>query len=113
MSEPTNQPQWYTAEQMQEAISAALAQHAETQAAQQQAQGTISADQVQALIDSALAKQAEAHNAHLQALAASMRGSVASMVPEHSGGDGTEIAETWSQWEQERAYAAAEAARAA
>ena len=113
MSEPTQQPQWYTQEQVQEAISEALRQHAETQAVQQSAQGTVSIDQVQGLINAALAEQAEAHNASLQALAASMRGSVASLIPEHSGGVGTAVAETWSQYEQEQAYKAAEAKRAA
>jgi hypothetical protein len=111
VSEPTAQPQWFTGEQVQEAIAEALRQHAAEQAANasESAQGTVSVEQVQGLINAALAEQAEAHNKTLQALAASMRGSVASLVPEHSGGEGTEIAETWSAYEQGLAKAAAEA----
>src|SRR5258708_38967644 len=40
-------------------------------------------------------------------------GAPVTFVPEHAGGPGTEIAETWSAWEQSLAHAAAEAARAA
>lgn len=124
MSEPTQQPQWVPLEQVQSlidsgiqtALAAQAEQHAQqmaqAQAAQQTSEGTLSAAQVQAIVNEALAQQAEAHNKTLQALAASMRGSVASLVPEHSGGPGTEISETWSQWEQEQARANANKAAA-
>lgn len=113
MSEPTQQPVWYTEDQakalIDQAVANALSQHAETQAAQQQSTGSLSASQVQAIVDEALSRQAEAHNAAMQALSASMRGSVASLIPEHSGGAGTEVADTWSQYEQELSHAASEA----
>lgn len=110
MSSP-EQPVWMTAEQAQQMVTEALAQHQEAAAAG--AGGTISADQVQAIVDQALARQAESHNTQLQGLMASLRGSVATFVPFHSGGNGTEIADTWSQYEQTRARAADEAALAA
>lgn len=101
MGEPQQFPGWVTEEQAK-----AMADEA-----RQSASGEgMNAAQVQALIDEALARQAEAHNTAIQALGASLRGSVATFVPEHSGGPGTEIAETWSYAEQQRAKAAAEAA---
>jgi len=105
MGEP-NQPQWLTVEQAQQmatdaaqaAVTEALAQHAAAQEATPS--GSITAAQAQAMIDQALARQAEAHNEAIRQMASSLRGSVVTFVPYHAGGPGTEIAETWSQWEQ-------------
>lgn len=36
-----------------------------------------------------------------QQLLASQAGQIATTVPEHAGGPGTNVAPTWSQWEQE------------
>lgn len=46
------------------------------------------------------------------ALQRMLSGTVPTSVPEHSGGPGTEVAETWSYFDQLQAKAAAEAARA-
>lgn len=57
----------------------------------------------------------KAHNAEIAglkaqvtALAASVAGTVPITIPEHAAGAGLELAQTWSQWEQERSYAAHE-----
>lgn len=57
------------------------------------------------------ASQMSAVKAQLDALAASVSGQVPSLIREHGGGLGTEIHETWSQFEQERAYRNDEAKR--
>jgi thioredoxin-like negative regulator of GroEL len=101
---------WVPADQVQQMIDQALQQHAST--ANEAAAGSISAEQAQAMIDQALARQAEAHNSAMQALAESMRGTVATFVPRNAGGPGTEISETWSQYEQTQAHAADAAATA-
>lgn len=73
-----------------------------------QAQPTYyTADQVEALINSRLADLAEGHNQQLRQLADSLRGQVITFIPDHAGGVGNEIAETWSQAEQQKAWKAA------
>lgn len=79
----------------------------------------VSADDVQRMIDGQLAKRDEEHQSQLDALearsdhlqaqldAAQANAVPLSSVPEHSGGNGTEIAPTWSQYDQERSHAAA------
>lgn len=108
MSEPQQPAGWLTAEQAQQMVADALAQHQATAAS-----GSITAEQAQAMIDQALARQAEAHSEQIRQLSASMRGSVVTFIPTHGGGPGDEIAETWSALEQARAIAAEEASRAA
>lgn len=107
MSEqPQEVPGWKSDDQVadivQKAVQDALAQHS----AAGGAPGSISADQAQAMIDQALARQAEAHNAAMQQLAESMRGNVISAVPHNAGGIGTDIADTWSAFDQAQAHAA-------
>lgn len=51
--------------------------------------------------------------ATIEAMQQSVRGSVPTFTPEHGGGTGLDIAETWSQWEQEMAHAEAEEKRRA
>jgi hypothetical protein len=113
MGEPAQPVGWLTAEQADQmvanAVASALAQHQSSQ----QASGSITADQVQGIVNEALARQTEAHQQELQTLMASLRGSVVTYIPEHAGGPGTEIAATWSQYEQTKAQQAAEAAKAA
>lgn len=69
----------------------------------------LSAEQVQQMIDAQLAKIQAQHKdemvalqSQLEAMTAAMatRG-VVSLVPTHGAGPGLEVAETWSQWEQE------------
>jgi hypothetical protein len=105
------QPQWLTAEQAQQMVADALAQAQEQHAASSNSAGSITVEQAQAMIDQALARQAEAHNDAIKALGASMRGSVVTFVAHNAGGPGTEIADTWSAWDQAQAHAADEAAR--
>lgn len=76
-------------------------------------------DELTAIIRQALAAQAEDHGAQMRALTdqvaglqASISGTVPTLIPENAGGSGTEAAETWSQWEQSRAWLAREAASA-
>jgi predicted house-cleaning NTP pyrophosphatase (Maf/HAM1 superfamily) len=112
MGEPQQQvTQWLTAEQAQQMVADALA-HAAAQAAASAipAEGTLTAAQVQAIVDEALARQAETYNTQIEQLAASMRGNIITFIPKHAGGHNTSIAETWSQLDQQRAYAADEAA---
>lgn len=107
----TPEQYYLTAEQAQQMVTDALAQAQEAHAAT--ASGSITVAQAQAMIDEALARQAVSHQESIKALAASMRGSVVTFVPHNAGGPGTEIAETWSAWDQAQAHAADEAARAA
>lgn len=107
MSEQSQEvPGWKSdaqvADIVQKAVQDALAQHS----AAGEASGSISAEQAQAMIDQALTRQAEAHNAAMSQLADSLRGSVISLVPHNAGGPGTEIAETWSAFDQAQAHAA-------
>ena len=96
---------WIPADQVQQMIADALAQHQSAAGAP----GTASSDQVQAMIDQALARQAAGYQEQLNQMAASLRGQVVTFIPEHGGGPGTEIAPTWSQWEQTKAQEAADA----
>lgn len=68
--------------------------------------GSISVEQAQAMIDQALARQAEGFQSQINQMAASLRGNVVTFIPYHGGGHGTDIAETWSQYEQTKAQAA-------
>lgn len=116
MSTPQEVPGWVPTDQVQQMIDAAIAQYAASQPAPAQheapTQEQIDA-QIQRAIDTALAQQAEVHNKQLEALSASLRGQVQTYVPHNAGGVGTEIHDTWSQWEQEQAHAADEASRRA
>lgn len=78
----------------------------------------LTAAQVRALIADALAEQKEAHDqetaglrATVEALQRSAAGTIPVLVREHGAGVGTDVEETWSQYEQEVAHAEAEAAR--
>lgn len=69
-----------------------------------------SAEQLAAFVEEKLAREREAHKtemaalqANLSALAASVAGSVPTLIREHGAGIGTAIHETWSQFEQELA----------
>ena len=73
-------------------------------------------DEVQRMIDSALEKERESHaaelaerDARIDALQKVNAGLITTLIPEHAGGPGNEIAETWSQYEQELARAEANA----
>jgi len=80
----------------------------------------VSADDVQKMIDAQLDKVRSDHEAQIAELSAksdqlqaqldAARASAVPItsVPEHSGGPGTEIAPTWSQYEQEKSRAAKE-----
>lgn len=66
--------------------------------------------QVRAMIADALQEQQEAHDqetkslkATVEALHKSMANTVPVIIPEHGAGPGTEIAPTWSQYEQTEA----------
>lgn len=79
---------------------------------------TYTAEQLQALVHQALADQKASHDAEIaglkttvEALSKSLAGNVPTFTPEHSAGHGVAIHPTWSQYEQELAYAATEAAR--
>lgn len=100
MSEP-NEPVYYSDEQVQDLITRALHAHS-----QQSAAGYANSDEVQRAINEALTRQQSQYEAHIAGIRAEMdtlRGAGVSeaTVPEHAGGPGTEIAETWSQYEQE------------
>lgn len=56
---------------------------------------------VQAMIEAALAKSEEKHAEDLDALRQSLTNTPTSAVPEHGGGVGTKIHQTWSMFEQE------------
>jgi C4-dicarboxylate transporter len=118
MSEPQqSDTAWVSAESAQQmaadaarqAVAQALAEHQSASSAQ----GSISADQVHVIVQEALDRQAATHQEQLQQLMASMRGNVVTFIPEHAGGIGMDVAETWSQYDQHRAYLAAEAEREA
>jgi hypothetical protein len=107
----SDQGGWVSVEQAQQ--MAADAARAAVESMQQQhtastvgASGSISVEQAKALIAEALARQNEAHTKALQDMAASLRGNVVTFVPHNAGGPGTEIAETWSAWEQSLAIKA-------
>jgi hypothetical protein len=106
----TEQAQQMAAEAAQQAVQQALQQHASA-AAPASSTGSISAEQAQAMIDQALARQAEAHNKAIADLSASLRGSVQTFIAHNGGGLGTEIAETWSAFEQAAANKADQDAR--
>lgn len=76
-------------------------------------------DELTAIIRQALAAQKSDTDAQMRALTdqiaglqASISGTVPALIREHGAGPGTDTAETWSQWEQERAWLAREAASA-
>lgn len=94
---------WVPADQVQQMIEDALARHQQTTGP---VQGSASADQVQQMIEQALARQAEQYQTQLDAMAQSMRGQVVTFIPHNGGGKGTDIAETWSMYEQSLAHAA-------
>lgn len=60
---------------------------------------------VQAMIDEALTKSEEKHTEELDALRQSLTNTPSSAVPDHGGGVGTKIHDTWSMFEQELARA--------
>lgn len=75
--------------------------------------------ELQAVINDALAAQRAEFEAQMKAqqdqitlLSSALSGVFVTVTPEHAGGPGTETAATWSQWEQERSYAAKEALHA-
>ena len=82
----------------------------------------IDAAQVQALIDQQLQALQSRHEEEIQSLREEMDAKVSAaaqsavaqlvqtFVPDHAGGPGTTIAETWSQYEQAQQHAAREAA---
>jgi hypothetical protein len=79
---------------------------------------TYSAEQLQALIHEALRAQKADHDAQmsgmqstLDALAKTISGTTPTFTPEHAGGIGLEVFPTWSQYEQEKAWLAAERTR--
>jgi hypothetical protein len=108
MSSPAQVPGWVPEEQVQQMIDAAIAQYASSNPAP--AASGITQEQIDAQIRAALDAQAETHSKQIESLIASLRGNVVTLIPEHSGGKGTEIAPTWSQYEQEQARKAAAAA---
>src|SRR5260221_10365029 len=82
-------------------------------------QGALTPESVQAMIDEQLASVRAEHAQEIAGIQVQLdearkaaAGAPVTFVPEHAGGPGTEIAETWSAWEQSLAYAAAEAAKA-
>jgi hypothetical protein len=105
-----NETQWLSAEQAQEmvsqAVNSALEQHSVNSSA------SVTSEQIQEQISKALATQDEKHAKEIARLMESIRGNVLTFIAEHGGGPGTEIADTWSQFEQHRAYLADEADRA-
>lgn len=107
MSNPNDQ-QWVTAEEAQAREDAARAESASSQTGPTQEQ--IDA-QINDAINRALEQQNAKHQEEMDRLLASMRGSVITLVPDHSAGPGTEVAETWSQFEQEQSRAEAQAVR--
>ncbi len=82
--------------------------------------GALTPESVQAMIDEQLASMRAEHAQEIAGIQVQLdearkaaAGAPVTFVPEHAGGPGTEIAETWSAWEQSLAHAAAEAGRAA
>jgi len=80
---------------------------------------TLTIAQVEALLDARIKASNEAHAKEMAVLQAqldsahrSMAGTTPALIPYHAGGPGTEIAETWSAWEQYLAHMADEAVRA-
>lgn len=80
---------------------------------------TFTQAELTAIIRQALAAQADEHSTQMRALSdqvtglqASIAGSVPILIPENASGPGTDTAETWSQWEQDQAWLAREAASA-
>jgi hypothetical protein len=72
-------------------------------------------DELRAIIENALAAQQAQHDQQMQGLRDQvtglqqmLSGTIPSVVPQHSGGPGTEMRATWSQWEQENAWRDAE-----
>jgi hypothetical protein len=73
---------------------------------------TLTIEQVEALLNSRLNAIQTSHDAEMKNLQAaldaahrSMSGTIPALVPLHAGGPGTEIAETWSAYEQAREHA--------
>lgn len=107
--ESSQVPGWVPTDQVQAMIDAAVAH-----AMQNPVNGGLTAEQVQQQISDALAAQKVSHDAELAALYESLRTSgQISYIPTHGAGPGSDVADTWSQYEQQRAYAADEARRAA
>ena len=78
------------------------------------------AEQLADFVRAELAKEREAHrkemdavNSQLSVLTASIAGTVPTLIREHGAGLGTEVRETWSQFEQDLAHKRAEAERQA
>ncbi len=77
-------------------------------------QGALTPESVQAMIDEQLASVREEHAQEIAGIQVQLdearkaaAGAPVTFVPAHAGGPGTEIAETWSAWEQAQSYAAA------
>lgn len=76
------------------------------------------AEQLADFVRAELAKERESHQkemdsvkAQLDAMAASIAGTVPTLIREHGAGLGTAIHDTWSQFEQDMAHQHAEAER--
>jgi hypothetical protein len=103
MSESDSSAGWVTTEQAQQ-MAAEAAQQAVQQALQQHASAAAPASSTGSI-------SAEAHNKAIADLSASLRGSVQTFIAHNGGGLGTEIAETWSAFEQAAANKADQDAR--
>lgn len=75
-----------------------------------------STDQLRSIVEAFMVKERQANaeiiaglKSQVDAMAASMAGTIPSAIPEHSGGIGIAVEQTWSQREQELARAAHEA----
>lgn len=125
----TEQPQedtpWIHQSDVARIVEEALsrqAQHFQSVIDQRQAPGgTADIASVERAIAEALERQKRDHETELQGLKDQLDSVLASVsgraitdttVPEHAAGPGTEKHETWSQWEQELSYRAAELSRA-
>jgi len=106
MSSPQYQPEQQPVQQPQEQAQAESVWY--------------SPQQLEEIVKAFVMKERQAHTAEIgslkqqvEALAQSVVGTIPTMVREHGAGNGTEVASTWSQWEQEMARFTQEAARVA